>query len=87
MSSLSGLPTKVSKSHESAKALNAYGQIRLIESFTAKRDAENELEKLLKALAGVGLTIEVRNGESQSLLILVRAPAGKRFYNTVYRSR
>ena len=52
-----------------------------------KSVAAKEFEKLVQALARVGLQIEVRNGENCALLVLVKAPNDKRFNNAVYRSR
>ncbi|MCJ1334982.1 hypothetical protein MMC09_000248 [Bachmanniomyces sp. S44760] len=51
-----------------------------------KSEAQAEFEKLIQALARVGLTIEVRNGGDCSVLILVKADS-QQFNNEVYRSR
>lgn len=53
----------------------------------AQPEAQQGLERLLKALAQVGLAIEVRNGENCSLLIFVKVASDKRLSHEVYRSR
>lgn len=52
-----------------------------------KSEAQQGLERLLQALAQVGLAIEVRNGENCSLLIFVKVASDKRLSHEVYRSR
>ncbi|KAL9102088.1 MAG: hypothetical protein Q9163_002737 [Psora crenata] len=56
-------------------------------SDTNKADARNGLEKLIRALARVGLALEVRNGESSSVLLFVKTASDKRLNDAVYRSR
>ncbi|KAJ6164048.1 hypothetical protein N7470_002720 [Penicillium chermesinum] len=51
-----------------------------------KADAIEQLEKLLRALAGIGLQTEIRQGDESSLLIFVRA-SSKQLNRAVYRSR
>ena len=53
----------------------------------AKADASRSLEDLVQALARVGFTIEVRNGENCSLLLFVKVASDERLNNAVYRSR
>lgn len=48
--------------------------------------AIEQLEKLLQALAQVGLQVEVRQGDESSLLVFVKA-SEKRLKRAVYRSR
>ena len=57
------------------------------DSFPDKSKAAAEFEKLIQALARLGLTLEVRNGENCSLLVFVKANNDRRFNNEVYRSR
>ena len=52
-----------------------------------KSKAAAGFEKLVLALARLGLKLEVRNGDNCSLLVFVKANADKRFNNEVYRSR
>ncbi|MCJ1243176.1 hypothetical protein MMC30_000373 [Trapelia coarctata] len=54
---------------------------------TNKLEATAGFEKLIQALARLGLTTEVRNGDNCSVLVFVKAEADKRFRNEVYRSR
>ncbi|MCJ1306640.1 hypothetical protein MMC25_000283 [Agyrium rufum] len=54
---------------------------------TKKSEAQAGLEKLIQALATVGLTVEIRNGDNHSLLIFTKAEAGDRLNNELYKSR
>ena len=60
--------------------------IRLTE-LLGKLPAARQFQKLIQALAQLGFTIEVRNGDNCSLLVFVKAEADKKFNNEVYRSR
>lgn len=51
-----------------------------------RSQAIEQLEKLLQALAQVGLQVEVRQGDESSLLVFVKA-SEKRLKRAVYRSR
>ncbi|KAH8732154.1 calcium-activated chloride channel-domain-containing protein [Phaeosphaeriaceae sp. PMI808] len=56
----------------------------------AKKDkakAIAQFEKLCEALSNVGLQIEVRNGESQSVLLFARVTSDEHLFGEVYRSR
>lgn len=44
-------------------------------------------QKLIEALAQVGLATEVRNGESHSLLVFVKVASDEHLFGEVYRSR
>lgn len=55
--------------------------------YLGKSEAQAGFEKLIRALARLGLTIEVRSGDNCCLLVLVRANNDRRFNNVVYRSR
>ena len=50
-------------------------------------EAANKLEKLLYALASVGLATEVRAGDKKSLLIFIKVASEEHLYGEVYRSR
>ncbi|KAL8701991.1 MAG: hypothetical protein Q9224_000228 [Gallowayella concinna] len=50
-------------------------------------DAQDGFSALMRALAGVGLATEVRNGDNCSLLVFIRVGSEKRFAHEVYRSR
>ncbi|KAL9090085.1 MAG: hypothetical protein Q9159_002150 [Coniocarpon cinnabarinum] len=52
-----------------------------------KEQAISQYDKLVQALAGVGLSTEVRNGENHSLLIFVRPESEQNLFAEVYRSR
>lgn len=52
-----------------------------------KSAAQANFEKLIHALAKVGLEIEVRNGDNLSLLVFIKSNSDKRFNDHVYRSR
>ncbi|KAF2766446.1 DUF590-domain-containing protein [Teratosphaeria nubilosa] len=54
---------------------------------TDKATAEARFEELIKRLASVGLTTEVRNGSNHSLLVFVRVGSEKHFHAEIYRSR
>jgi hypothetical protein len=56
-------------------------------SAASKSSAQADYEKLIEALARVGLNIEVRSGENQSILVFVKATNDERFNNQIYRSR
>lgn len=56
-------------------------------STTDKAKAAAQFEKLVKALANVGLATEVRNGEKQSLLVFVKVASEEHLFGEVYRSR
>ncbi|KAI9690003.1 MAG: hypothetical protein M1822_009885 [Bathelium mastoideum] len=49
--------------------------------------ATEEFEKLIQALASVGLATEVRNGNEQSVLIFTRVASEQHLFGEVYRSR
>ena len=55
--------------------------------YLGKTEAQAGFEKLIRALARLGLTIEVRSGDNCCLLVLVRANDDRQFNNVVYRSR
>ncbi|KAL9040616.1 MAG: hypothetical protein Q9214_004414 [Letrouitia sp. 1 TL-2023] len=50
-------------------------------------EARDDFKKLMQALSHVGLTTEVRNGDSCCLLVFVKVGSEKRFAQAVYRSR
>ena len=52
-----------------------------------KAKAAAQFEKLCEALANVGLQTEVRNGDSNSLLLFVRVASDEHLFGEVYRSR
>ena len=52
-----------------------------------KTEAISQFEKLVQALASVGLETEVRPGEDHSLLVFVKATSQDHLYGEVYRSR
>ena len=52
-----------------------------------KAEAEDAFERLLRALARVGLAIEIRNGDNCSLLVFVKVASEKHLNRAVYRSR
>lgn len=52
-----------------------------------KATAVSNFEKLVKSLAQVGLATEVRNGESNSVLVFVKNASKEHLYGEVYRSR
>jgi hypothetical protein len=52
-----------------------------------KTEAISQFEKLIQALASVGLETEVRPGEDHSLLVFVKATSQDHLYGEVYRSR
>ena len=52
-----------------------------------QNEAQQGLAKLLQALAQVGLAIEIRNGDNQSLMILVKIASDKQLSHQIYRSR
>ena len=54
---------------------------------TDKSEAVKGFERLLQALARVGLLTEVRNGGNHSLLIFVKIASDDRLNHAVYRSR
>ena len=56
-------------------------------TLTAKAEASQSLEDLVKALARVGFAIEVRNGEDCSILVFVKLASDERLNNAIYRSR
>lgn len=53
----------------------------------SKEQAKQGLEKLLHALARVGLLTEVRDGGNSSLLIFTKTATDNRLAQAVYRSR
>jgi hypothetical protein len=59
---------------------------RHILTIADRSQAIEQLEKLLQALAQVGLQVEVRQGDESSLLVFVKA-SEKRLKRAVYRSR
>jgi hypothetical protein len=54
---------------------------------TDSKDADNELELLLRRLHEVGLQSEVREGDESSILVFVRASRKKSLKRAVYQSR
>ncbi|KAF1953514.1 DUF590-domain-containing protein [Byssothecium circinans] len=52
-----------------------------------KATAIAKFEKLVEALASVGLQTEVRNGESHSVLLFLRVASDEHLFGEVYRSR
>lgn len=49
--------------------------------------AEAQFEKLVRALDGVGLRTEVRDGASGNALVFVRVRSEQKLVGAVYRSR
>jgi anoctamin-10 len=49
--------------------------------------AKANFEKLVQALASVGLATEVRNGGKHSLLVFVKVASEEYLFGEVYRSR
>ncbi|KAF2115723.1 calcium-activated chloride channel-domain-containing protein [Lophiotrema nucula] len=54
---------------------------------TDKASAIAKFEKLVEALASVGLQTEVRNGENHSVLLFLRVASEEHLFGEVYRSR
>ncbi|PVI04886.1 DUF590-domain-containing protein [Periconia macrospinosa] len=54
---------------------------------TDKATAIAKFEKLVEALASVGLQTEVRNGDSHSVLLFLRVASDDHLFGEVYRSR
>lgn len=52
-----------------------------------RTQAAQEFERLVQALASVGLATEVRNGDGQSVLIFTRVASEQHLFGEVYRSR
>ncbi|KAI9803117.1 MAG: hypothetical protein M1833_001188 [Piccolia ochrophora] len=52
-----------------------------------KKSAAAGFEKLVRALAGVGLATEARNGDNCSVLVFVKAATEKHLFDQVYRAR
>ena len=59
----------------------------LADDYKDKTEAAKSFEKLVQALARVGLSTEVRNGGNCSLLIFVKTATDERLNKAVYRSR
>jgi anoctamin-10 len=57
------------------------------DTILAKAQAQQGLEKLLQALANVGLQTCVRIGENCSLLVFAKAADTEQFKNEVYKQR
>lgn len=53
----------------------------------AKSEAQQGLERLIQALARVGLQTTIRAGENCSILVFVKAADDERFKNEVYKQR
>ena len=74
--------------HDTSKYLNTFTELSLLIWLpTDKAEASADFKKLVQALAGVGLAIEVRNGENLALLVFVKVASDERLNNAVYRSR
>jgi len=56
-------------------------------SVAGKADAREGFARLLKALATVGLQIEVRNGNNCSLLVLVKVASDRVLNHHIHKSR
>ncbi|KAF1999643.1 DUF590-domain-containing protein [Amniculicola lignicola CBS 123094] len=54
---------------------------------TDKATAAAKFERLVEALASVGLDTEVRNGDNHSVLLFVRVASDEHLFGEVYRSR
>lgn len=54
---------------------------------TEKVKAQEKFNDLIRALASVGLQVEVRNGEDHSLLVLIRVASQAHLHAEIYRSR
>ena len=52
-----------------------------------REEAEVGFERLVQALAIVGMAMEVRNGDNCSVLVFVKIESDKRLNDVVYRSR
>ena len=52
-----------------------------------KSQAIAQFQRLVEALASVGLTTEVRNGEKHSVMVFVKDASEKELWAEVYRSR
>ena len=46
-----------------------------------------QFEKLVRLLAGVGLELEVRNGDDCCMLVFTKLASERRLFGEVYRSR
>jgi hypothetical protein len=57
------------------------------DGFTDRATAVTKFEKLVEALASVGMQTEVRNGDAQSVLLFVRVDSEEHLFGEVYRSR
>ena len=74
--------------HDTSKYPDTSRELRLKTWLpTGKAEASADFKKLVQALAGVGLAIEVRNGENLALLVFVKVASDERLNNAVYRSR
>lgn len=54
---------------------------------TGRAEAVSSFRKLIEALASVGLTTEVRNGDNHSLLVFVKMATQDHLQSEVFRSR
>ncbi len=63
------------------------GQSVVLTWYLDRDEAETGFERLVEALAAVGLAMEVRNGSNCSILVFVKVASDKRLNNEVYRSR
>ncbi|KAM0721259.1 hypothetical protein Q7P37_003547 [Cladosporium fusiforme] len=54
---------------------------------TDKSKADERFQQLTRALASVGLAIEVRNGDNHSLLVFVQVNSDEHMFGEIYRSR
>ncbi|KAF2019552.1 DUF590-domain-containing protein [Aaosphaeria arxii CBS 175.79] len=54
---------------------------------TEKAVAVQKFEKLVEALASVGLQTEVRNGDNHSVLLFIRVSSDEHLFGEIYRSR
>ena len=74
--------------HDTSKYPDTFRELCLkIWPPTDKAEASADFKKLVQALARVGLTTEVRNGENLALLVFVKVASDERLNNAVYRSR
>lgn len=52
-----------------------------------KDTAVSKFEKLISALASVGLATEVRNGDNSSVLVFCKVASEEHLHGEIYRSR
>lgn len=59
----------------------------IIDHALGKSEATTQYQKLIEALASVGVSTEVRNGEAHTLLIFTKLASKEHLYGEIYRSR